>query len=240
MSKNATKEEIAKSLEGTWAEDHLFEIEQAYDLYNFIQAQITKCDKQIEIHLTWYHAHLDQPSNDKLPRCKKKIGKKNAIGFDIEKYAFDIWRVNVMAIPDMSSISLLQLSRAVVCLSGKYRFEHLHKRDSFKQRRTLHHNNQPRLTWKERNTHCHCQGSFCQQCNGNHHVYWPKEKTASKGDNNGYFQLHVPHCKTMFPQRHTYHRPLSYTETYQWYTVGNAYCAPLGCHSGRQRCKRGS
>lgn len=36
----ATKEEIAKSLEETWSEDHLFELEQAYDLYNFIQGQI--------------------------------------------------------------------------------------------------------------------------------------------------------------------------------------------------------
>lgn len=45
----ATKEEIAKSLEGTWSEDHLFELEQAYDLYNFIQGQIRQCDKQIEM-----------------------------------------------------------------------------------------------------------------------------------------------------------------------------------------------
>lgn len=105
----AAKEDIAKSLEGTWAEDHLFELEQAYDLYNFIQGQIRQCDKQIEMHLTRYRAHLDPPSDDELPRCKKKIGKKNAVDFDVEKYAFDIWKVNAMAIPGMSAISLLQL-----------------------------------------------------------------------------------------------------------------------------------
>lgn len=44
-----------------------------------------------------------------MPRCKKKIGKKNAVDFDVEKYAFDIWKVNAMTIPGMSSISLLQL-----------------------------------------------------------------------------------------------------------------------------------
>ena len=44
-----------------------------------------------------------------LTRCKKKIGKKNAPDFDVERYVFNIWKVNVMAIPSMSAISLLQL-----------------------------------------------------------------------------------------------------------------------------------
>src|SRR5699024_6247944 len=52
----ASKEEIAKSLEGSWAEDHLFELEQAFDLYNFIQKQVNKCDRQIEMHLIRYRA----------------------------------------------------------------------------------------------------------------------------------------------------------------------------------------
>ena len=105
----ASKEEIAKSLEGSWAEDHLFELEQAFDLYNFIQEQVNKCDRQIEMHLIRYRAKLDHPSDDNFQRCKKKIGKKNAVDFDVEKYAFDIWKVNIMAIPGMSAISLLQL-----------------------------------------------------------------------------------------------------------------------------------
>lgn len=36
----ASKEDIAKSLEGTWSEDHLFELGQAYELYCCIQTQI--------------------------------------------------------------------------------------------------------------------------------------------------------------------------------------------------------
>lgn len=105
----ASKEEIAKSLEGSWSEDHLFELGQAYELYNFIQKQIQQCDKQIELHLICYRAVLDPPSDGSMPRTKKKIGKKNAVDFDVEKYAFDIWKVNAMAIPGMSAISLLQL-----------------------------------------------------------------------------------------------------------------------------------
>lgn len=37
----ATKEDIAKSLEGTWPEVHLFELGQAYGLYNFISRSDT-------------------------------------------------------------------------------------------------------------------------------------------------------------------------------------------------------
>jgi transposase len=105
----ASKEEIAKSLEGSWSEDHLFELGQAYELYNFIQKQIQQCDKQIEMHLIRYRAELDSSSDGDMPRSKKKIGKKNAVDFDVEKYAFDIWKVNAMSIPGMSAISLLQL-----------------------------------------------------------------------------------------------------------------------------------
>lgn len=105
----ATKEIIAQSLEGTWAEDQLFELKQAYDLYRFIQGQIRQCDRQIEMHLTRYRAYLESSSDVGFTRCKKRIGKKNAPDFDVERYAFDIWKVNIMAIPGMSAISLLQL-----------------------------------------------------------------------------------------------------------------------------------
>ena len=65
-----------------------FELEQAFDLYNFIQEQVNKCDRQIEMHLIRYRAKLDHPSDDNFQRCKKKIGKKNAVDFDVEKIRF--------------------------------------------------------------------------------------------------------------------------------------------------------
>ena len=43
-----SKEDIALSLEGTWDEDHLFELKQAYDLYKYLQTQMTECDHKIE------------------------------------------------------------------------------------------------------------------------------------------------------------------------------------------------
>jgi transposase len=43
----ATEEEIARSLEGNWRADMLFELKQAVDAYDFIQNQIAECDQRV-------------------------------------------------------------------------------------------------------------------------------------------------------------------------------------------------
>jgi transposase len=47
----ASQEEIARSLEGNWQEEVLFELQQAVDGYDFCQRQITQCDKQLQKYL---------------------------------------------------------------------------------------------------------------------------------------------------------------------------------------------
>jgi transposase len=44
----ATEEDIAKSLEGTYREEHLFVLRQAYSAYQFAQQQIMACDQAVE------------------------------------------------------------------------------------------------------------------------------------------------------------------------------------------------
>ena len=39
---------IARALEGTWRDEHLFELRQAYELYRTYQMKVTECDGQIE------------------------------------------------------------------------------------------------------------------------------------------------------------------------------------------------
>src|SRR5208282_2671441 len=43
-----SEEEIALALQGTWRPEHLFELRQAYELYQFHHRQITECDQQVE------------------------------------------------------------------------------------------------------------------------------------------------------------------------------------------------
>lgn len=103
-----SREEIALSLEGTWGEDHLFELKQAYDLYKYLQGQMSECDRMIEQLLNSYTALIDTDMVN-FKESKKPIYKKNAVAFNLEHYGYAIWGVNAMRIPGMSSGSLLQL-----------------------------------------------------------------------------------------------------------------------------------
>ena len=44
----ATEQEVARSLEGNWRADMLFELQQAVDAYDFIQKQVAECDQRLQ------------------------------------------------------------------------------------------------------------------------------------------------------------------------------------------------
>jgi transposase len=94
------------SLAGTWDEDHLFELKQSLEDYRHFQRQANECDLKIEEIASQYTALVDSKTKE-LVRTKKRIAKKNAVGFDVEKYAHGLWGVNAMTIPGMSTGSLL-------------------------------------------------------------------------------------------------------------------------------------
>lgn len=105
----ASKETVAKSLEGTWDEDLLFMLRQSVECYDFYQKQICECDRQIESLLIKYTAQIDRKGAGQLERIKKRRSQKNAVSIDMEMYAHMIWGTNIMAIPGMSTNSMLQL-----------------------------------------------------------------------------------------------------------------------------------
>ena len=47
----ASAEEVARSLEGNWQDDQLFELQQAVDEYDFRQAQLAECDRKLQAYL---------------------------------------------------------------------------------------------------------------------------------------------------------------------------------------------
>jgi transposase len=47
----ASEEEIARSLEGNWREDVLFELGEVLEAYDFQQKRIAKCDEQLKKHM---------------------------------------------------------------------------------------------------------------------------------------------------------------------------------------------
>jgi transposase len=65
----ASRDEVARSLEGNWRDDLLFELRQAVDSYHFAHQQMRECDRQLERFLASLPARtLERPSrSDETP-----------------------------------------------------------------------------------------------------------------------------------------------------------------------------
>jgi transposase len=85
----ATEEEVARSLEGNWREDMLFELKQAVEAYDFYQKQIAACDQRLQelmAGLPTREVETAAPAIEaaKPVRKKRAHGKqKNAPRFDL-------------------------------------------------------------------------------------------------------------------------------------------------------------
>jgi transposase len=47
----ASRDEVARSLEGNWRDDLVFELQQAVDSYHFAHQQMRDCDRKLESFL---------------------------------------------------------------------------------------------------------------------------------------------------------------------------------------------
>jgi transposase len=77
----ATEEEIARSLEGNWREDMLFELRQAVNAYDFTQKQIVECDQRLQALLADLPARevaaASVAEDVTQPAGKKKRSRRN-------------------------------------------------------------------------------------------------------------------------------------------------------------------
>ncbi len=78
----ASREEVARSLEGNWREDVLFELQQAVDSYHFAHRQMQACDRKLEDYLASLPARMleipAQPEGAQAatPKKNRKKAKK--------------------------------------------------------------------------------------------------------------------------------------------------------------------
>lgn len=117
----ASAEEVARSLEGNWQEDILFELQQAVDRYDFCQEQIAKCDRQLEKYLgalpsaeralvkapvgqtgvaanaqaASRQPHKTKPKNNKNKKKKRNKPRGNEPSFDLEAELYRICGVDL-------------------------------------------------------------------------------------------------------------------------------------------------
>jgi transposase len=100
---------IARALEGTWRPEHLFALQQAYDLYQFHHRQIAECDAKIEREI----AKLPDRSGGKRLACKsRRCGRKpNDLAFDAARPLFHALGV------DLTEVEGIDVGTALVILA---------------------------------------------------------------------------------------------------------------------------
>ena len=112
----ANHETIQKSLQGNWRAEHLFTLEQNYELYKTYRQRIEICDLQIEKQLQQYEAsrndgviEIIKAKKDELIVLKKKTKVKNHPKFNVRGYLERIHGVDILAIYGLSDIGGLEL-----------------------------------------------------------------------------------------------------------------------------------
>ena len=86
----AGREVVLKSLEGVYKAEHLFELQQSFELYEVYRQKVQQCDEQIRAHLTTgiymmapQQANNKEQQEDKAGIKKRRSkGNKNNLGFD--------------------------------------------------------------------------------------------------------------------------------------------------------------
>src|ERR1700674_2478533 len=108
----ASKEEIARSLEGNWQEDLLFVLKQEQDGYEFCQKQMAECDERLQQYLKQREDRSQGaclPEEKRKERLKKKKG--NAPQFGLRA---DLFR---MTGTDLTQIDGIDVMTATTILS---------------------------------------------------------------------------------------------------------------------------
>ena len=97
---------IAKSLQGHWREEHIFELTQALELYRGYQARVAECDREIETVLE----RFEDRSDGEPPAPKGKKGnQKNAPRFDVQGQLYRMTGVDLTRIDGVDGFTALKV-----------------------------------------------------------------------------------------------------------------------------------
>ena len=102
----ADERTIAKSLQGHWRKEHLFELTQALELYRTYQAKIAECDREIEAHLEQFEDRSD--GEPPAPNGKKR-NQKSAPRFDVQGQLYRMTGVDLTRIDGVDGLTALKV-----------------------------------------------------------------------------------------------------------------------------------
>lgn len=120
----ASREDIIKSLEGNWTEEHLFELRQCYQLYCTHRQMIVECDKEIEKQLIVQIASKNEGLIPDFSKVKRKATAKHKVQFNLTAYLKEILAVDVTEVCGISEINALTILSEVGKDMTKWKTEH--------------------------------------------------------------------------------------------------------------------
>ena len=84
---------VARALEGHYREEHLFTLQQAVELVEFYQQQMTACDRQIEACLQQF-----EEKSSETPVTTRRRKRRRGIAFDARSYLYRMTGIDLTQI----------------------------------------------------------------------------------------------------------------------------------------------
>ena len=107
----ATREDIAKSLEGNWRKELLFILNQEVESYNLYQKKISECDLELRKHVESMGSRINLGTQPIGPKPKGKRGSKNAPDFDLRT---ELYRITGIDWAQVNGIDVLTAQTVIV------------------------------------------------------------------------------------------------------------------------------
>jgi transposase len=100
------RQTIAKSLEGTWRDEHLFSLKQAVELYDTFQTKIRDCDQEIEVYFSRLGGVAERHELGKPTNVRRR---RNEPHFDVQKALHLISGVDLTRIEAIDANTALKI-----------------------------------------------------------------------------------------------------------------------------------
>jgi len=100
---------IAKALRGNWRKEHLFQLRQAVQLYDFLTTQVGECDTQIEAYLKSFETKADSSTLKESRGKARRSRQGNAPAFDLRQHLYAITGTDLTQIDGIEAYTVLRL-----------------------------------------------------------------------------------------------------------------------------------
>jgi transposase len=101
---HATREEIARSLEGNWRKELLFILQQERNLYLIYQQQIAECDTALAAHLQSLDDKSKPGSQPPATKANKRAGSNAPTSFDLRG---ELYRISGTDLTQIEGINIM-------------------------------------------------------------------------------------------------------------------------------------